>query len=180
KQAIETLEENECNPGDIVDAFNKRINRSGCSPTLTTRPEGFKTAILPVVHVPINTCADGSCQALTAHLNKETANDCTKFERHSPATGVLEIGIGHNHGESKMLTVRKFPKLFEVIGYAEENEEWIKKLGNLKRYDEMMKDFYSFIIGEKENPFTYEHEYAVQEVLDEVVGGVKYYEQIID
>ena len=96
KQAIETLEENECNPGDIVDAFNKRINRSGCSPTLTTRPEGFKTAILPVVHVPINTCADGSCQALTAHLNKETANDCTKFERHSPATGVLEIGIGHN------------------------------------------------------------------------------------
>ena len=44
----------------------------------------------------------------------------------------------------------------------------------------MMKDFYSFIIGEKENSFTYEHEYAVQEVLDEVVGGVKYYEQIID
>ena len=44
----------------------------------------------------------------------------------------------------------------------------------------MMKDFYSFVIGEKENPFTYKHEYAVQEVLDEVVGGVKYYEQIID
>ena len=86
-----------------------------------------------------------------------------------------QIGIGHNHGEAKMLTVRKFPELFEVIGYAEENEEWIKKLGNLKRYDEMMKDFYSFIIGEKENSFTYEHEYAVQEVLDEVVGGVKFY-----
>lgn len=98
KQAIETLEENECNPGDIVDAFNKRINRSGCSPTLTTRPEGFKTAILPVVHVPINTCADGSCQALTAHLHKETANDCTKFERHSPATGVLGIKANTKKG----------------------------------------------------------------------------------
>ena len=50
KQAIETFEQNECNVGDTVDAFNKRINNTGCSPTLTTRPEGFKTAILPVVN----------------------------------------------------------------------------------------------------------------------------------
>ena len=42
------------------------------------------------------------------------------------------------------------------------------------RYDEMTKDFYSYIMGEKENPFTYEHEYAVQEVLDQVVGGVRF------
>lgn len=50
KQAIETFEQNDCNVGDTVDAFNKRINNTGCSPTLTTRPEGFKTAILPVVN----------------------------------------------------------------------------------------------------------------------------------
>ena len=43
-----------------------------------------------------------------------------------------QIGIGHNHGSAKMAAVRKFPELFEVVGYAEEN------------------------------PFTYEHEYAVQ------------------
>lgn len=43
------------------------------------------------------------------------------------------------------------------------------------RYDEMVKDFYAYIVGEKENPFTYEHEYNVQAVLDEVVGGVKFY-----
>ena len=43
------------------------------------------------------------------------------------------------------------------------------------RYDEMIKDFYAYIMGEKENPFTYEHEYNVQAVLDEVVGGVKFY-----
>ena len=48
---------------------------------------------------------------------------------------VGQIGIGHNHGEAKMLAVRKFPELFEVIGYAEENEEWIKKRGNLKGYE---------------------------------------------
>ena len=27
-----------------------------------------------------------------------------------------QIGIGHNHGEAKMLAVRKFPELFEVVG----------------------------------------------------------------
>lgn len=48
------------------------------------------------------------------------------------------------------------------------------------RYDEMLKDFYAYIMGEKENPFTFEHEYAVQEVLDEVVGGVKFYGKNID
>lgn len=51
-------------------------------------------------------------------------------------------------------------------------------LPDSERYDEMMKDFYSFIVGEKSNPYTYEHEYTVQEVLDKIVGGVKYYEDI--
>lgn len=46
-----------------------------------------------------------------------------------------QIGIGHNHGEAKMLAVRKFPELFEVVGFAEENEEWIKKRGHLKGYE---------------------------------------------
>lgn len=44
-----------------------------------------------------------------------------------------------------------------------------------QRYDEMMRDFYAYIKGTKENPFTYEHEYTVQEVLDEIVGGVNAY-----
>lgn len=38
-----------------------------------------------------------------------------------------QIGIGHNHAEGKMLAAQKFPELFEVIGYAETNEEWVKK-----------------------------------------------------
>lgn len=48
------------------------------------------------------------------------------------------------------------------------------------RYDEMMKDFYAYIKGTKENPFTYEHEYALQEVLSEIIGGVKIYSKNID
>lgn len=50
-----------------------------------------------------------------------------------------QIGIGHNHGEAKMLAVRKFPELFEVVGYAEENEEWIKSRGSLAGYQELKR-----------------------------------------
>ena len=46
-----------------------------------------------------------------------------------------QIGIGHNHGEAKMLAVKKFPELFEVIGYAEENERWVEKRGNALGYE---------------------------------------------
>lgn len=49
RQAVETVIENECGVDDTVDAFNKKVNRSGVCPTITTRPEGFKTAILPIV-----------------------------------------------------------------------------------------------------------------------------------
>lgn len=48
---------------------------------------------------------------------------------------VGQIGIGHNHGEGKMLAVRKFPELFEVVGYAEENEGWVKTRGSLSGYE---------------------------------------------
>jgi len=46
-----------------------------------------------------------------------------------------QIGIGHNHGEAKMKAVRKFPELFEIVGYAEENERWIEKRSNSKGYE---------------------------------------------
>ena len=39
------------------------------------------------------------------------------------------------------------------------------------RYDDMMKDFYSYCMGEKENPFSYAHDYLVQELLYEITGG---------
>jgi len=46
-----------------------------------------------------------------------------------------QIGIGRNHGSAKMSTVRKFPELFEVVGWCEEDEEWIRKRGNLREYE---------------------------------------------
>ena len=40
-----------------------------------------------------------------------------------------QIGIGHNHGSAKMEAARKLPELFEIVGYAEENEQWVEKRG---------------------------------------------------
>ncbi len=48
------------------------------------------------------------------------------------------------------------------------------------RYDDMMKDFYAYIKGTKENPFTYEHDYKVQRVLDKIMGGVGFNGENID
>lgn len=50
RQALDTFDDSDTEYGDTIDAFNKRVNKSGYSPTLTTRPEGFKTAILPVTN----------------------------------------------------------------------------------------------------------------------------------
>jgi predicted dehydrogenase len=48
------------------------------------------------------------------------------------------------------------------------------------RYDEMMRDFHAYIIGAKQNPFTCEHDFLVQKVIDEIVGGVCFHGKNID
>lgn len=48
KQAYDTFNSNDCEYGDTIDSFNQKVNKTGICPTLTTRPEGFKTAILPI------------------------------------------------------------------------------------------------------------------------------------
>ena len=45
-----------------------------------------------------------------------------------------QIGIGHNHAAAVMPAVRKFPELFEVVGYAEEDEKWMGVWGNHPAY----------------------------------------------
>ena len=35
--------------GDMIQAYNRQHLKDGICPTLTTRPEGFKTASLPIV-----------------------------------------------------------------------------------------------------------------------------------
>ncbi len=47
---------------------------------------------------------------------------------------VAQIGIGHNHGAAKMLACRKLPDIYDVVGYAENDAEWVKKRGNEAAY----------------------------------------------
>ena len=48
------------------------------------------------------------------------------------------------------------------------------------RYDDMMRDFYAYVVGQKQNPFSYDHDYLVQKVLSEIVGGVRFNGKNID
>ena len=64
RQAVETLNENDVKHSDTINPFNKRVSSDdGVSPTLTTRPEGFKTAVLPVVEEPLGTLASQNSSA---------------------------------------------------------------------------------------------------------------------
>lgn len=50
QQAVDTMNANEVSDFDIIEPFNHRVHKDQVSPTLTTRPEGLKTAILPVTN----------------------------------------------------------------------------------------------------------------------------------
>ena len=49
KKAVDTMIDGNAEEGDVVDAFNGVVHKDGLCPTITTRPEGKKTAILPCV-----------------------------------------------------------------------------------------------------------------------------------
>jgi len=46
-----------------------------------------------------------------------------------------QLGIGHNHGEEKMKSYRRFPELYELVGVAEPDEVWLNKRKHLKGYE---------------------------------------------
>lgn len=48
-----------------------------------------------------------------------------------------QIGLGHSHGEGKMLAVRKYPEFFEPVGYAEENDDLAARRGGLPAYADL-------------------------------------------
>lgn len=93
---------------------------SGIAATLTTMGGGNRE---PCVVEPINACTDGTAPALTSHLHKETVNDCTKLDRHSPALGVKEIG--------SEIRIRKLtPKeCWRLMGFTDEEHEAAEKAG---------------------------------------------------
>ena len=95
-------------------------DENGLSPALNCMGGGNRE---PCVVEPINACADGTAPALTAHLHKETVNDCTKLDRHSPALGVKEVG--------SEIRIRKLtPKeCWRLMDFTDEEFEAAEKAG---------------------------------------------------
>ena len=93
RQAIETYNSNLCEDGDMIQPFNRQVIKDGVAPTLTTRPEGFKTAILPIQNFRIRKLTPKECwrlQGIPDHyfdkakavnsdsqLYKQAGNACT-------------------------------------------------------------------------------------------------------
>lgn len=50
-----------------------------------------------------------------------------------------QIGLAHAHGEGKMNAVRKFPELFDVVGYSESNDAIIKKNAEKDAYKGLLR-----------------------------------------
>lgn len=50
RQATETFNKERPEYGDTIDPYNKCVRTDGKTNTVTTRPEGLKTAILPITH----------------------------------------------------------------------------------------------------------------------------------
>ena len=48
---------------------------------------------------------------------------------------IAQIGIGHNHADATMATLRKFPQFFEVVGVADDDPEWFAKRRGLSCYE---------------------------------------------
>ena len=75
KQAIETAVKGNAEEGDVVDAFNGVVHKDGLSPTITTRPEGKKTAILPCVKGPrIRKLTPKECWRLMGYTDEDFDN----------------------------------------------------------------------------------------------------------
>ena len=50
---------------------------------------------------------------------------------------IAQLGIGHNHGDATMDTLRRFPEYFEVVGVAEDDPVWLEKRRGLPMYRDL-------------------------------------------
>lgn len=108
EQAFETLQENDCEAGDTIDAFNKRVNKDGVSPTITTRPDGFKTAVLPITQdYRIRKLTEKECGRLMGVKDK----DCEKIAKNQSTSSQY-----HLYGDSIVTTclMAIFGELFNI------------------------------------------------------------------
>lgn len=61
QRAENVLKSNQVQEGDTINPYNEILNNTGISPTLTTRPEGNKTAILAIDNYRIRKLTEREC-----------------------------------------------------------------------------------------------------------------------
>lgn len=66
---------------------------------------------------------------LDSFLNGRRINKMTKRIK------IAQIGIGHNHAQGNMESLRKLENIFEIVGVSESDPEWMKKRSGLKCYE---------------------------------------------
>lgn len=97
KQALETAKENDCQNGDIIDAYNQKVAKDGITPTVTTRPEGFKTAILPIQNYRIRKLTPKECWRLMDFDDED-------FDK-AKASGISDSQLYRQAGNSIVVAV---------------------------------------------------------------------------
>lgn len=144
KQAFETLREKPCKDGDVINPFNKRVFDDGICPTITTRPEGFKTANLIVVDEKIKPSV-----AKNFEREKENiANSNKDIYQVQCKSGFQDNKIGlkvsptirannnvthtlDNHFRIRKLTPRE---CWRLMGWKDEQFDKIKGVSNAQLY----------------------------------------------
>lgn len=110
RQAVETLNENDVKHSDTINPFNKRVSsRDGISPTLTTRPEGFKTAVLPVVE-PLGTLAAHNSEKFGAGY-MDGVSKTLKANKH-------DISVVYNNYRIRKLTPKE---CWRLMGFSDDD-----------------------------------------------------------
>lgn len=113
KQAVDAVNDHSDNlkDGDTINPFNKNISsQDGICPTLTTRPEGFKTAILPFSQLRIRKLTPLECWRLMGISDE----DYEKTKRASVSQSQLYKQAGN------AIVVDVLEGLFNQLGTKEE------------------------------------------------------------
>ena len=159
-QAFKTLQNNECENGDTIDAFNQRVNKSGISPTVTTRPEGFKTAIL----IPEATkkgfveASDGDGVYINRPHQKRGVVQKNKIQT---LKTTLDVGVVVEKKQESSLKIRKLTPLecwrlmgfddsdfYKAQGAGISNTQLYKQAGNSIVVNVLEKIFINLFKGE--------------------------------
>ena len=62
------------------------------------------------------------------------------------------------------------PDMTDDIYSSKSEKIEVEDVPAMSRYDEMVRDLYSYIVGEKENPYTYDHELLLQRTLFKAIN----------